>query len=521
MVLKKSRLRTMIYASVVVATALLCNPIKAQAQSTKLPNLDSSLNNFDDIQLQKYAKSVGNNTQSLSNKVKAANDKELADMQKQEAKLNKRLYKVDSTLAKKMAVSSATRFQKLQTQLQKNASLVSGGNVSTSYKEYIPLMDTLNTSMKFLQTKSSNLPIQSEATKAISSINGLQTQFANAAAIKNYLNQQNQELTATFSKYGMGKQLTAYKVQAYYYKQQVQEYKEVAKDPSKMEEKAIGVLTKLPVFQSFMQKNSQLASLFPTPENYGTAQALVGLQTRASVQQLLQSKFGSTSSPLGVGGGAEGGDNSGAGSFVTQQLQGAQTQLSALKDKVNGAKNGSYSNAPSGGDTSLAGFKPNSQRTKSFWKRLEFGANIQSQRPNNLLPVTSNMAATVGYKLNDRNTIGIGASYNMGWGNGINHMALSTQGVGIRSYWDMKVKNGLSITGGYEKTYMPTLQEKFTLFYSHKNWSLWRPSALIGITKKVTITKSKSSTVQLFYDLLNTHNHIQTQPLVFRVGWGF
>ena len=304
----------------------------------------------------------------------------------------------------------------------------------------------------------------------------------------------------------------------------------MAKDPSKMEEKAIAVLTKLSVFQSFMQRNSQLTSLFPTPENYGTPQALAGLQTRASVQQLLQSKFGSSS---GVGGSSNspsgvGGSGSGGADFVNQQLQGAQSQLSQLKDKLNSVKGGSYSSSPSGVEGDLDShsgdgdnFKPNSQKTKTFWKRLEYGFNIQSQRPNNLLPVTSNMAVTVGYKLNDRSTIGIGASYNMGWGNGVNHVALSTQGVGLRSYLDVKIRNGFSVTGGYEKTYMPTLQEKLTQFYSHKNWSLWRPSALIGITKKVSIAKKKTSTVQLFYDLLNTHNHIQTQPLVFRVGWGF
>ena len=73
------------YKYILFLTTLLlaCNFFvgnKVFAQTTKLPNLDSTLNKLDDKQLQKYAQSVGSNTQALSNKVKAANEKELADM---------------------------------------------------------------------------------------------------------------------------------------------------------------------------------------------------------------------------------------------------------------------------------------------------------------------------------------------------------------------------------------------------------------------------------------------------------
>ena len=514
-----------------MATAQAQQPAKTQA-------LDTSLSKLNDAQLKRYARQVKSNTAALAEKVNNTNQQQMAAMQKQEAKLQGKLGKVDSTLAKKLFNPTTGRLQKLQAFIQKNTgALGTTATGSTAYKEYMPFMDTLKTSMGFLQAKSSNVPLQAEATKAMASINGLQTQFVNAATIRNYLTQRNQELTAAFSKYGMGRQLNAYKEQAYYYRQQIQEYRTMAQDPKKLEETGIGILTKLPVFQGFMQKNSQLAALFPMPENYGTPQALAGLQTRASVQQLLQSKFGSaasspssvaagSNSPLGDGG--AGGSSSlqgmgaGGGGFIQQQLQSAQTQLSSLKDRLNNARNGSFSNSPSGvGGEVDSSFKPNSQKTKPFWKRLEYGFNIQSQRPDGLLPVTSNMALTVGYRLNDRNTVGIGASYNMGWGNGLNQIALSTQGAGLRSYWDTKIRNGFSITGGYEKNYMPVLQQRLTEFYTRESWPSWRPSLLLGVTKKVTIGKKKTSTMQLLYDFLYMQDHIQTQPLVFRVGWGF
>lgn len=61
-------------------------------------------------------------------------------------------------------------------------------------------------------------------------------------------------------------------------------------------------------------------------------------------------------------------------------------------------------------------FTPNTQKTKSFWKRIELGSNFQSQKSNYDFPVTSDVAFTAGYRLSDRATIGVGVSGKMGWG---------------------------------------------------------------------------------------------------------
>src|SRR5690349_10768810 len=44
---------------------------------------------------------------------------------------------------------------------------------------------------------------------------------------------------------------------------------------------------------NFMKQNSELASLFRLPDNYGTPKSLAGLQTRAQVQQQIQSQIAS------------------------------------------------------------------------------------------------------------------------------------------------------------------------------------------------------------------------------------
>jgi hypothetical protein len=43
-------------------------------------------------------------------------------------------------------------------------------------------------------------------------------------------------------------------------------------------------------------------------------------------------------------------------------------------------------------DMAMPEFKPNNQKTKSFWKRMEYGLNIQSQKTNAFLPTTSDIA---------------------------------------------------------------------------------------------------------------------------------
>ncbi len=115
----------------------------------------------------------------------------------------------------------------------------------------------------------------------------------------------------------------------------------------------MSLLNKLPAFTQFMKQNSELASLFRLPDNYGTPASLAGLQTRAQVQSQIQGQLASA------------GPN--AQQYSQQNLQAAQSQLNALKDKMNKLGNNG------GGDMDMPDFKPNNQRTKSFWQRLEYG----------------------------------------------------------------------------------------------------------------------------------------------------
>jgi hypothetical protein len=50
------------------------------------------------------------------------------------------------------------------------------------------------------------------------------------------------------------------------------------------------------------------------------------------------------------------------------------------------------------------------------------------------------LGLSVGYKLNDKSIIGIGASYKIGWGSSWKNISITNQGVGLRSFIDWQLK---------------------------------------------------------------------------------
>jgi hypothetical protein len=271
-------------------------------------------------------------------------------LQKQEEKLQRKLAKLDSAQAAALFNGTKEKYEALHKSLKQKTD-----NLANIAAPYIPRLDSMGTLLKFLEGNNGYLanlakgaaPIKDALEKA----GGLQSKLQSADRIKQYIKERKALLQQALDKYGLGKQLKKFSKEGYYAITQINEYKQALHDPKKLEQKALELLNKLPPFREFMQKNSMLAALFPMPDNYGTPQALVGLQTRASVNALINQQL------------AAGGPN--ATAQLQQSLQQAQQQLSQLKDKV--MKLGGQS-----GDMEIPDFKANSQRTRGFWQRLKY-----------------------------------------------------------------------------------------------------------------------------------------------------
>ncbi len=414
----------------------------------------------------------------------------LQRLQKQEVKLYKQLAKKDSVAAKKLFEGQQVKYAAMQQQLQDAGT----GKTTKALKEYLPHFDTLKSSLGFIEkSMGNNAALLKQLGAAKGQLQQFESKMQVANEIKRQIKERKQLLQQQLEQFGMTKQLMGLKKEVYYYQQQLGEYKAMLNDTRKLERKAIALLKESSLFKEFMKKNSLLAQLFKLPDNYGSPESLAGLQTNADIQTLLNQRT--------TGGGPN------AQQMMRQQVSQAQNQLKALKNKIN--KLGGNSNS-----MDMPDFKPNKQKTKSFLQRLEYGLNFQTQQSKYFMPVTTDIALTAGYKLNDKSIIGVGAAYKLGWGKDINHIRLSGQGLNLRSYIDIKLKGNFWITGGYEQNYL----HEFTRYEQLKDLSAWQQSGLIGLTKKYKLGK-KTHQFQMLWDVLSYQQTPRAQALKFRVGY--
>jgi hypothetical protein len=436
---------------------------------------------------------------SLGKLLQKQSEQFLKRMQRKEARLQKKLEGKDSIAAKQMLAQSQQKYQELASRLH-SKSLLAAQN---PLKEYIPGLDSLQTGMRFLEQAKGKIPgLSADKLEQVQAVNqqlkNVQLQLQKANDIKSFVKEHGEQLKDQLGKYNLG--TGSINKEVYYYQQRLQGYKDLINNREKLKEKVLSALRETPAFKRFMQQNSYLSQLFPAAGVGSTGANLTGLQTRSQVQQMINQRLGA---------GAVSGNTNG-GNPMQSQLQAAQEQMGPLKDKINNL---------GGGNSDLVmpeGFKPNSQKTKSFFQRLEYGFNVQSQGSSNFLPSISDLALTAGYKINDKSTLGIGASYKLGWGRPFNDVRISSEGVGLRSFIDIKAKGSIWITGGYELNYL----QAFSKLDDLNKPEVWQRSGLLGLTKKYKVGK-KQGNMQLLWDFLSYSQVPKAAAIKFRIGYAF
>lgn len=431
----------------------------------------------------------------LTNGITNQTERTLDEMEKRELRLKDKLMLRDTMAAKKLFGDIKAQYGQLRDKLELPVTTI----VPRPLQEYIPKLDSLQTVMRFLsQPGNGATGAKLQQLQQLSGqLQQLEGKWQQAGQVQDFIRQREQQLTGPLTKYGMQGQLLGMNKQIYYYQQQLASYKQTLGDPGKTGQAAIGIAQKMPFFQRFMQQNSYLGQLCPRPANYGTAQALAGVPTSEDIGKLIAQKLGTADKKIDPQ------------QYLQQQSEAGQDQLSQLKNKV-AAAGGSSS------DMEIPQFTPNTQRTKPFFRRLEYGFNIQTLSNTAFLPVTSQLAATLGYRLSDKATVGVGASYIMGWGSSLDHIAFSSQGAGLRSYLDVKIKGSIWATGGFEYNYL----QAFSKWADLRNFDVWQKSALLGITKKYKLG-NKIGNLQLLYDFLAHSETPVGQVFKFRVGYTF
>jgi hypothetical protein len=447
-----------------------------------------------------YIEQISSMADRLDEQITSQTTKYLQRLQKQEAKLQSKLRKKDSLAAANLFSKSAEKYTVLKQKINNKSS-----QLAVKGRKYFPALDSLGTSLKFLQQYRSS---GAAAKETLSKLNNMENSLQQADDISQFIQERRQVLATQLQSYGMAGDMKQFNKDAYYYSQQLQEYKTALNDPDKITEKALGLLDKLPAFQQFMHEHSELADLFRTPGQTADirGQGLPGLQSRGQVQEQILQR-------IGAGPNQSNGSVS-AEAILQQSMQAAQSSMNTLKDKAGARLNGGNSF-----DESDPGFKPNHQKTKTLLQRLEYGTNVQTAQSAGLFPTTTDFALSVGYKLNDKSTLGLGASYKMGWGRDVQHIALSSQGIGLRTFADRQLKGSFYLSGGFEYNYQPLA----LVVPDGTSYSPWSKSGLAGISKIVSLKSKwfKKTRLQVFWDFLSYEQQPVGQPLKFRVGYNF
>ena len=441
---------------------------------------------------QQLSRSLSEQQEKISKQLSKQTYKYLSKLQRQEQKLKKQLSAKDSLLAKELQLGEDTVFGQIRsglTKAQQSAASFPGG--------YAGKLDSMTTALHFLQQQPALQQINTPA------LNKIKQQYAElgqtyqqADQLKELVQQRKALLKEKLGQLPLGKTWRKYQKQVIYYQQQLEEYKRILNQPELLEQKALALLRELPAFRKFFDKYSFLGTMFRLPGQMEDLDVsmLEGLQTRTAVMEQLVSRMGSTAT---------------AQQAINQGMGQGQAELASLQNKLSRA-------LESGESLEMPGFKPNDQKSKSFLKRIELGSNLQTVQSSRFYPVTSDIGVSVGYKLNQKSVIGVGLSYKMGWGQDIRHMTITHQGMGMRSFVDIKIQKSWWITGGGEWNY----RQKFNNLSILKTVNQWQQSALLGIQKKQKLGKY-STTASVLYDALWNQHVPQSQPILFRVGYNF
>ena len=462
--------------------------------------VDSVLQNIQNIPI-KFIKQADKKIDRYTNRITNKTERTLTKLSRWENNIHKLLEKVNPEVSQRLFAVNQLSFTKALEKYKKGENIIT--DQRAKYDEY---KDKLTTSLAYLQEQKDKLDkkIISKLKAVNQKSDGLKREDSNCEAIQQFIKERKRQLQQEALKYlAKSKYLQKINKESFYYTETLRNYKEIFSNPKKTEETAKNILNKIPLFQKFMQENSMLAKLFGNPGSStsgGGGTSLVGLQTRASVSALIQTRI------------AAGGPN--ARDAMQQNIQQAQAELTKLKDKILKAGGGNS-------DAELPDFKPNMQKTKTFKQRLEYGFDFQSLKKNSLIPGAFNLGLSIGYKLNDKSVVGVGVGYKLGVGS-IEKIRFSSVGIGIRSYMDWKLKKQFFVSGGFEMNYLPALKNfpQVSTAGGDIEGASWQQSGLLGISKKMELKSKlmKGGKLQLLYDFLYRQHLPVSQPVVFRVG---
>jgi Skp family chaperone for outer membrane proteins len=497
-------------------SALLCIAVTA----THAQTVDSVADKLTHFPMRLFGH-VQSKTAALSQRLQRQTQKYLQQLQNEEARLEGKIFALDSGSAKTLFANSSQQYAQLLNKLQSDT----GSAHPKLTGQYQPYTDSLQTALAFFQknpqvlgqSANTSVPgnpslspeVQAQLQSSITQLRALQAKMQDAGQIKAYMQQRKQLISQYIASHTnvqglLNKPFAGMQRTMYYYSAQVNQYRTMLNSPDRLEQKAMAMLVRLPSFGSFMKVHSQLSSIFSLPGGTSSPLVIAGLQTRSQVSDAVKGQLTAAAS----------GSNQNNNSANTSAAfpGNAQSQLAVYKAKLSQLGGGSS-------DIDAPNFRPNDQKTKTFLHRLQYGVDIQTTQGTYYFPTMTSLGLSLGYRLGHGNDFGVGAAMKIGWGTGFNHIVITGQGVGLRTFVDIHIKNSWSATGGFEYNYT----QPFAEYQQIRQIQEWTKSGLVGVSKSVSMKSRllKQTKLSLLWDFLSYQAVPKTEPLIFRVSYGF
>lgn len=426
--------------------------------------------------------------------------KSIGKLVRLERKVNTTLQKINPELQSRLFGPDKITFERIQNEWTQKEQLIT--SYSSTFNERL---DSVAVTLGFLQ---SNPACQSESLKK--ETNRTKLQLDSCVKLTNRIDhlkkliaaRKSELINALLSESKLGRQLRAVYAESQFISKKLENLKEELSKPTGPETLILSLLSKRKDFQAFFNSNSALSVLFGRSQNQ-TSNDLIGLQTISSLNEDLQNRL---HIPLNQ-----------VDELITKKINTAQQVFAQQRS----------SNYDSSIRKKLK-VKPNSQRLKSFKERLETTTIFQLGRPLRRVENQLNIGILVGYRLNDRLTSGLGITYLANYGN-IYKLQIKHGGLGVRIYGDYKLgtKKTMSLFGSAEYNQLARSSQIQTIndFGPINRSSLETTNqrlAVIGFSKRIKSRGRliKSSIIQILFNALYASKNNQSQPFIFRLGYG-
>jgi hypothetical protein len=506
-------------SALIVLLVIFFLSVSAKAQEDYVSS-DSTLTEVSEKQCRRFAAKTAKRMDKLTARIKKTNDLYLSKFQKAEDALLHQLCGINEVSAERIMADAWYSFNRFENMSQREA--------DEKPSMYFPKLDTLTQVTAYLnRNKSKDCNCQGLKELAASKA-GLDAELKRSELIGSYIGDRKSNLQSiTGKEMSLDKQLKGLYQTDFYFKQQLQDHKDLFGLQSGLENAIMGRIKSAPGFADYMAMNGD-RSFTNGPMVNNAANAAGALK----LEDVLASNGGANAQLLS---GIMNAKNLLAKNeldikdelkeYARQELT-SNNALNEVKpeitegaDPLNKTKPTlKEKDAPKPGD-----FKPNPLKTKRFVDRLNYSANFQVDKRTLLFPTSGTWSMQAGYQYHTRGQMGMGANYIVAMGSSLAQLDLKGKnwirhnGLGLRAFTDFKLKGYVYANIAWERNLRVEegiqLTDRSTWQNSH-----WSNSALIGLKIIYPGSKKGRQTLELSYDLL-AHN--QRPALVTRVGWQF